>query len=69
MRQVPLLMKRLSPKKQMFYVECSDYDGEFGDDEECQSYSKRTSFTKCRSCTHHVYFDTNNVFCNKEISR
>lgn len=70
MRKVPLLMKRLNKKKQLFYVICSDYekiasplreqiasplrDGEFGDD--LPSYSQCTSFTKCCHCTHHISF-------------
>lgn len=66
MRRIPLLMKRLSKKKQLFYVNCIDYDGEFGDDEECQTYSERTSLTKCCHCTYHSGFDTNNIDCNKE---
>lgn len=67
MRQVPLLRKRLSKKKQLFYVNCSDYNGEFEND--LPSYSQRTSLLQCRHCTHHDTFDTNYVSCNKEISR
>ena len=64
MRQVPLMMKRLSKRKQLFYVECSSYDGEFGDD--LPLYSQRTSLLQCHHCSYHDTFNTNYVFCRKE---
>lgn len=72
MRQQPLKMKRLSPRKQLFYVECLDYEGDF--DEETPksllstSLSKYASLAKCRHCNYHDTFNTNFITCKKENS-